>query len=406
MNGIAGDASTDVVREDPMRRGLLFAGTESQVWYSLDDGDHWTSLRLNMPAQSIRDLIIKDADVALGTHGRGFWILDDISALRQIPASGAKTQLFKPALATRVRYSMYTDTPVPPDEPMAENPPDGAVIDYFLAGDAKSVTLDVVDASGRVVRHYSSDDKFEPPHDTGNWPWYWYRPLHAIGTKAGVQRAVWDLHFAPPPVTNFSMPISATPYNTLPVPQGPFAAPGRYSVKLTVDGAVFTQPLTVRIDPRIKTPAAALKEQATLSLAMYDGVRGTSGQWAQVKAIRAQLKTRRAAASAALQPALDSLDAELAKFDGTQGFGGLQGQMLAVMEVLQSADGTPTTQAVAAAHAQQKALDALTAKWSGVVKSEIPALNVRLKEAGMEALTVEKAGLPVPGEPDSGSDEP
>jgi hypothetical protein len=202
------------------------------------------------------------------------------------------------------------------------------------------------------------------------------------------------------------MPISATPYNTLPVPQGPFAAPGRYSVRLTVDGAVFTQPLTVRIDPRTKTPAAALKEQATLSLAMYDGVRGTSGQWAQVKAIRAQLKTRRAAASAALQPALDSLDAELAKFDGTQGFGGLQGQMLAVMEVLQSGDGTPTTQAVAAAHTQQKSLDALTAKWSGVVKGEIPAMNVRLKEAGMEPLTVEKAGLPVPGEPDSGSDEP
>ena len=410
VNGIAPDASTNVIREDPVRRGLLFAGTEAQVWYSLDDGDHWLPLKLNMPVQSIRDLIIKDADLAVGTHGRGFWILDDISALRQMPAAGAaKSQLFKPALATRVRYSMYTDTPVPPDEPMAENPPDGAVIDYFLAADAKRVTLDVMDASGRVVRHYSSDDKFEAPHDTGNWPWYWYRPLHAISTKAGLQRQVWDLHFAPPPVAHFSMPISATPFNTLPVPQGPFAAPGRYSLKLTVDGAVYTQPLTLRIDPRVKTPAAALQEQATLSVAMYDGVRSTASQWAQVKSLRAQLKTRRAAAKAELQPALDSLDAELAKFDGAQGassFGALQSQLLSVMEVLQSGDGVPTSQAVAAANALGKTLTGLTAKWGGFVKTAVPAMNSRLSAAGMEPLKIESGGLPVPGELDSGSDEP
>ena len=285
-----------MVREDTKRRGLLFAGTETQVWFSVDDGENWESLRLNMPAQSIRDLIVKDDDIAVGTHGRGFWILDDITALRQWSEKAATdaATLFKPQVATRVRYSMYSDTPVPPDEPMAENPPDGAVIDYYLGANASGpVTLDIVNAAGRVVRHYSSDDKFESPKDEGNWPWYWFRPLSPLSAKAGLQRYVWDLHFAPPPVENFSLPISATPRNTLREPEGPWAQPGAYTVKLTVGSKGYTQPLTVRMDPRVKTPATALQQQYTISLALYDAVREGALQSAQVKALRAQVTERK-----------------------------------------------------------------------------------------------------------------
>ena len=160
VRGMSTDAPVNVVREDPTRRGLLYAGTENHVWFSLNDGDDWHALRLNMPAISIRDLIVKDDDLAVGTHGRGFWILDNVTALRQWSgaAESAPATLFKPAVATRVRYSMYTDTPVPPDEPRAENPPDGAMIDYFLSRDAQRVTLEMVNASGRVLRTFSSDD--------------------------------------------------------------------------------------------------------------------------------------------------------------------------------------------------------------------------------------------------------
>ncbi len=213
VSGIDSGAVINTVKEDTKRKGLLFAGSETQVWFSLDDGEHWHSLRLNMPATSIRDLIVKDDDIAVGTHGRGFWILDDITALRQWSGQAANeaATLFKPAMATRVRYSMYTDSPVPPDEPIAENPPDGAIIDYNLKGDASGpVALDILASSGRVVRHYASTDPAEPVKDDGNWPYYWFRPAQLLSTHAGLNRYVWDLHFAPPPGQPCTLPISAT----------------------------------------------------------------------------------------------------------------------------------------------------------------------------------------------------
>jgi photosystem II stability/assembly factor-like uncharacterized protein len=421
--GIAGDASVNVVREDTKRRGLLFAGTETQVWYSLDDGDHWNLLRLNMPAQSIRDLIIKDDDVALATHGRGFWILDDISPLRQWTDKTAAEPavLFKPQPATRVRYSMYTDTPVPPDESMAENPPDGAIIDYYLAKDqAGPVIMEIENAAGRVVRRFSSDDKFDAPKDVGNWPWYWFRPLSPLGTKAGLQRYVWDLHFAPPPVSNFSLPISATPRNTLKEPEGPWAQPGEYTVKLTAGGNVYKKPLTVRMDPRVRTPAAEIARQYALSVALYDAVRTNAQAMAQVKELRAQLKDRRAKTTGALQADIDSLDVKAAGFGGQSGggflggggggadsFGALQAQLLSVLGVLQSADIPPTAQAVAAAADRQKALQALRGKWDVVLRVDVPALNAQLKNAGMEPVKVSTMRIDVgQSEAEGSEDEP
>jgi photosystem II stability/assembly factor-like uncharacterized protein len=338
--GIDSGATINVVKEDPRRPGLLFAGSETQVWMSLDDGDHWQPLRLNMPAISIRDLIIKDDDLAVATHGRGFWILDNITALRQWrPATAsAPATLFAPAVATRVRYSMYTDTPVPPDEPRAENPPDGAMIDYHLAADARQVVLELLDAAGRVVRRHASDDPTPAPADQGNWPWYWFRPASAPATKAGLQRFTWDLHYARP-TTACELPISATPFNTKCEPEGPWVMPGRYTARLTVDGVAHTQPLTVRMDPRVKTPRAALQRQHDLSLALHDAVVEAQGLAAQ-----AQREGR-------------------AAFAGPEGFGGVAASHLPVIDALQGADAAPTQAMVRAATERLAAWRALRARW-------------------------------------------
>ena len=200
-NGIANGAVINVVREDPKKKGLLFAGSEDQVWVSFDDGDHWSSLRLNMPATSIRDLVIKDDDIAIGTHGRSFYILDDIAALREISPSTASSTatLFKPASAIRFRFSKYPDTPIPPDEPWAANPPDGAILDYFLgASTTGDATLEIVEAGGRVIRRYSSRDTAVAPGDVGNVPRYWIRPTQVLSATPGFHRFVWDMHYERP----------------------------------------------------------------------------------------------------------------------------------------------------------------------------------------------------------------
>ena len=198
VNGLPDDP-INVVREDPVQKGLLFAGSERAVYVSFDDGDHWQSLRLNMPATSIRDLVIKNDDIVIGTHGRSFWILDDITPLREISVRKASEEvmLYKPATAYRVRWSMNTDTPLPPDEPAGQNPPDGAIIDYYLNDNVVgSVTLDISDAHGNIVRHFSSEDK---PYDIPkvNIPLYWIRPQEILSTKAGSHRFIWDLHYTP-----------------------------------------------------------------------------------------------------------------------------------------------------------------------------------------------------------------
>ena len=203
VNGIPGGAPVSVVREDPKRKGLLFAGSETQVYVSFDDGDHWQSLRLNMAPSSVRDLIIKDDDLVVGTHGRGIWILDDITPLRQIGLTNATTDadaiLFKPQAAYRVRWNMNTDTPLPPDEPAAPNPPEGAIINYYLKSAAAGpVTLEILGGDGKLVRRYSStDEAFKPDPATINIPLYWFRPLTPLSAAAGMHRFTWDMHYQP-----------------------------------------------------------------------------------------------------------------------------------------------------------------------------------------------------------------
>src|SRR5438445_560555 len=242
VNGLPDGGTVNVVREDPARKGLLYCGTEQAVYVSFDDGDRWEPLRLNMPATSIRDLIVKDKDLAVATHGRGFWILDDVSPLRQFPTfAGARAALLRPAPALRVRFDTNTDTPLPPDEPAGKNPPDGALLDYWLAQPAPGpVVLEILDASGRVVRRWSSADPVEPPRDEGNVPRWWVRPQRVPSADAGLHRFVWDLHWPAPAALEPSYPIAAVPHDTPREPRGPWALPGAYTVRLTVEGASFT----------------------------------------------------------------------------------------------------------------------------------------------------------------------
>ena len=328
--GIPDVAPTDAIREDPGRRGLLFAGTEREVFVSFDDGDRWQSLRLNMPATSVRDIIVHGDDLVAGTHGRGIWILDDITPLRQIDSlqpSALSPQLFKPQVAYRVRQNTNTDTPIPPDEAAGPNPPDGAVINYALARDASGpVTLDILDAAGKTIRHYSSEDTPAPPSAaTAPVPLYWYRPPHPLAKTAGLHRFVWDVHYQPLQGVGGrgagGLPIAAVPHDTVPVPIAPWAAPGTYTVKLTVDGKSMTQPLTLKMDPRVKTPLVGLQQQFALSKQLYDDM-----QRAQQAAQRVRASTDKLATDATT----------------------LVQNMNQLLQLLQGADAAPTTQLVAA----------------------------------------------------------
>ncbi len=234
------------VKEDPRRRGLLFCGTERGVFVSFDEGDNWQSLQLNLPPSSMRDLQIKDDDLLVATHGRGFWVLDDITALRQLDrqAAGADAILFRPAEAVKLPEPSEQGTPLPKDEPFAENPPTGAVIDYYLKTAASApVTLEVLDASGAVVRRFASDDRPAPRDpNTLAVQIVWAPQAEPLPATAGMHRWVWDLRgSAPPAQTGRSGGRGRG---------APIAPPGRYSVRLTVDGKTFTQPLIVRQDPR------------------------------------------------------------------------------------------------------------------------------------------------------------
>jgi len=247
------EGPVNTVREDPVRKGLLFAGTELAVFVSFSDGDDWQPLRLNMPATSIRDLVIHEDDVVAGTHGRGFWILDDISPLRQltpdIAAAGA--HLFAPRVTYRLPRDTNTDTPLPPEEPAGKNPPDGAILYYYLSQSASGpMTLEVLDSGNQLVRRFSSTDQ-SPPIPQLNIPTYWIRSFQPLSTAAGMHRFVWDLHGTATGGggRGGGYPISAI-YHDTPGGQGPWMPPGMYTVKLTVNGRSYAQPLVVKPDPR------------------------------------------------------------------------------------------------------------------------------------------------------------
>jgi photosystem II stability/assembly factor-like uncharacterized protein len=282
-----------VIRADTRKAGLLFAGTESGMFVSFDDGDHWRSLQNNLPNTSYRDAVITGNDLVVGTYGRGIWILDDVSPLRQMTpeAAAEAVHLFKPGDAVRVRRNVNQDTPFPPEVPHALNPPDGAIIYYQLESKpAGEVTLDVLDASGAVVRHYSSvpeppvREAARPPE-----PNFWLATPQPLPTAAGLDRTSWDLRYDDPPAFSHSFEINANPRLTPASPEGPLALPGTYTVRLTVDGKAYTSTVTVRNDPRSPAAPAALAAQHELQMRIYRGMREAWDGYQQAAALRSAL---------------------------------------------------------------------------------------------------------------------
>jgi photosystem II stability/assembly factor-like uncharacterized protein len=279
VTDLAALGAANSIREDPRKKGLLYAATENGVWVSFDDGNNWQSLQLNLPSSSVRDLIVKDDDIAVATHGRGFWILDDVTALRQMTPdfTSRAAMLFKPSTALRVRWNTNDDTPLPPDEPMGENPPDGVPIDYYLNASTGPVSLEILDGRNRVVRRYSSTDSLPwkvPDNATAPVPVYWYRTPQVLSSAGGLHRFDWDIHYQPIPGSRAQgfgggLPIAATPHNTAPGATTPFVSPGTYTIRLTAGGKTYTQPIAVEQDPRVTTPAAAMHEVYALTDSMY-----------------------------------------------------------------------------------------------------------------------------------------
>jgi photosystem II stability/assembly factor-like uncharacterized protein len=266
VNGLPSQP-VNAVRQDPVEPRLLYAATENGVYVSFDAGANWQSLQLNLPRTSVRDLIVHQNDAIVATHGRGFWILTDVEPLRELARGVAKSgvHLFAPTLAYRVRRSTNTDTPVPPEEPTGENPPDGAILDYALASPAQRVIITIYDSAGHRVRSYASDDAAPAPIPHLDKPAYWERPFVTPPTGAGMHRFVWDLRAPPPRTLAQDLPISAVPRDTPRVPEGPLAPPGRYTVRLDVDGQTMQRPLEVAMDPRVTISRRVLEEQYVLA---------------------------------------------------------------------------------------------------------------------------------------------
>ena len=406
VNGIPDGQTVNAVREDPKRRGMLFAGTERAVYVSFDDGDHWQSLRLNMPATSVRDVIIKDDDLIAGTHGRGFWILDDITPLRQFDSQAlSSATLFKPQTALRVRWDVNTDTPLPPDFAAMPNPPDGAIIDYYLPADAKKVTLEILERvpgasrasdvnAGATLVRFSSDDPVPPPDPMLEIPTYWVRPPQVLSSKAGAHRFLWDMRYPAIPSVKPEYPIAAIPRDTAPQPTSPWFNPGDYVVVLTVDGHSYPQPLTIKPDPRAKASQADLDAQFKASMQAYQLARMSSGVLDHIADVRKQIASLRKQAQGDMFTALMALDEQLRTLSGgtarrpgpggeQPSFGMVRTRAVALLTIFQDVDTAPTQPALAALQQLPPMFETLHQQAMKLHEEEIPALNQKLRAAGL-----------------------
>jgi hypothetical protein len=396
--GLEDGGPTSSIREDPKRKGLLYAASERRVYVSFDDGDRWQSLQLNMAPSSVRDIVVKGDDLVAATHGRGFWILDDVTPLRQIDAQTADADgaLFEPEAAYRVRWNTNTDTPLPPDEPGAPNPPEGAIINYYLKSAASGpVTLDVVDADGQLVRHYSSADPVTRPDPAGNLPVYWFRPPMVLSAEAGMHRFTWDLHYQPLSVGGGGrggLPIAAVGYNTVPAPTAPWVAPGPYTVRLTVNGKTYSQPITVKQDPRVKTPALVMQRVYSLTKAAYTGASDAQKAARDAQDLREQIARLKSQATGDVAAALDAFDKRVEALGGGPAtpatLAGIGAALAGVMNSLQAADVQPTALQVATMTAAQNQAREVMTRWAALKTTGLTALNAQLKTAGLMTVSI------------------
>ena len=415
-HGIAGGAPTNSIREDPRKKGLLYASTDTQVWVSFDDGDNWHSLRLNMPAISVRDIEVKDdascmcSDLVAGTHGRGFWILDDVTPLRQAAeaAQASSAFLFKPATGIRIRFGTNDPTPWPPEMQAGENPPPGAIVDYYLPSAAGEVKLEFL-AAGKVIRTYSSTDPVMSPDPATDpvaynkicqqtptaadcsLPLYWPAPQQVLKTTAGMHRFTWDMHYDPLPNAGGGGRGggggggAAVPHHTYPGVNSPWVAPGTYSVRLTANGQTLTQPITIKMDPRVKmTPD--VQQIFTLTTKMEDHAATAGVAYKEAREALAKLKARpQSAANDALIKKVEDLAPVEAAPTGGGGRGGRGGgapepaappnlsnigaQVVGAVQGMQAAEMPPTAAELQACTKAEAAYTALMAKWSALKPS-------------------------------------
>jgi photosystem II stability/assembly factor-like uncharacterized protein len=410
-SGLPDNAPVNVVREDPVLRELLFAGTERAIWVSFNEGDSWQSLQLNLPATSMRDLVIHGDDLVVGTHGRSFWILDDITPLRELNRDLADSDvfLFKPSTAHRVRRNVNTDTPLPPEVPAAQNPPDGAIFDYYLKSNASGVVkLQVLDASGKVIRRFSSADKpeatWEQLNKELNVPLYWVKPPQILSTEAGEHRFVWNLRTAPPDSVFHTYPISAIPHDTPRYPLGAPVVPGGYTVELEAGGQTITQQFEVKMDPRVTTTREGLAAQFQLETKIIDGMNSTFASLQQVRAIRDQLKDLGSRAPGTLADKMAALDKKVAAFEGSAqrfgpqagqpSFARLNGQFGQLLAFVDSADTAPIRVAQDTFSTLNRSLGDLAKNWDGLKSTDIPALNEDLRKNNLPVINPNAAAEP------------
>jgi photosystem II stability/assembly factor-like uncharacterized protein len=403
-NGLPAGAATSAIREDPKRKGLLYAGTETQVYVSFDDGDHWQSLRLDMPASSVRDLAVKDDDLIAATHGRGFLILDDVTPLRQIAAKveSASAYLYAPQHAIRIRNDMNPPTPWPPDMATGENPPAGAVIDYVLGAKFTGVvSLAVKDATGAVVWQGKSTDPVPPLDPRYPDPTLWARPPRVVSSASGHHRFLWDMRYAEVPgMSTGPDATEAVPYNTPSVPTSPFVMPGMYSVTLTAAGKSFTQPMTVVMDPRVKTPTDDLEAQFAASKGIYDDMLKATEAIHEITVLREQMK---AGGAHTPEDRADTLKAKLNEIAGPESrgeggrrggpsgppnLGGIRTTLARLEHSIQNADAAPTTAQIEAVQQTSAPLAGLLDRWQTIKATDLKALNQMLRARNLPQLSL------------------
>jgi photosystem II stability/assembly factor-like uncharacterized protein len=388
--GIAPSSFARAVREDPQTRGLLFAGTELGAYVSFDDGDHWQPLQLNLPACSVRDLAIHGDDLIIATHGRSFWILDDIAPLRQArdAAKADGAWLYKPEVAVRIDNDTFVGTPLPPEEPTAENPPSGAIIDYFLPVPPKKITLEIFDAQQNLVRRYSSVDP-QPNRAPGAIADRWFAQPEILATAAGMHRFVWNLVWG-------NLDVGGGDSRP---PTPPKAIPGTYQLRLTVDGQSKTRPLQVVMDPRSPATADILQRRFHLAQQVYREAMAARQTIAEIKAVQKQLaeiEKESANHHADLKADLTSADAILNKMIAAKPVGSehnlnLQDAALnlaSALRVVESGDREAPAGALAVYKEASEQVKARTAEWAAFQHTTLPQLNERLHSAGLGMITV------------------
>jgi photosystem II stability/assembly factor-like uncharacterized protein len=399
--GLPDFGPVDTVRQDPVRQGLVFAGTENSVWVSFDDGDQWQSLQLNLPHTSMRDLWIHDNDLIVATHGRGFWILDDFASLRELPSAGSSVHLFNPAPAYRVQRSTNTDTPLPPDEPGAQNPPDGAILDYYLPSQAASATIEILDAQNNVIRRFANTDQRDITEEQLRGqliPLYWVREARQLSTAAGMHRWIWDLHYPAPETNRHNYPIAAVPHDTPRYPLGPTVLPGTYKVRLTVDGKASAASVTIKMDPRVKTSAAGLQKKFEMEMQLAAVMTQTTQALSQGASLHAQIDKLNAA-NASAKSSVGPFEKRLGELLGGDAppaskevtLTGVNTQAATLYDEVWQADAEPTSSQMQAISATQRdTVDALK-RWKEFQDVELPALNRLLREASVPEIHIDKA---------------